>query len=125
MLSSARHSHESRTYLQAFPRSCPWRLETPPERWVGWLWRSTLSHTKLGAYDAEKRGGRKVTKQMTTQMPRWAESLMRKHGISEPPPAGVVPDWLQREVEKTPLWYTIREAKEVRRAHPYLLVEEL
>jgi len=58
-------------------------------------------------------------------MPRWAESLMRKHGISEPPPAGVVPDWLQREVEKTPLWYTIREAKEVRRAHPYLLAEEL
>jgi glucosamine--fructose-6-phosphate aminotransferase (isomerizing) len=62
---------------------------------------------------------------MTTHMPRWAESIMRKHGISEPPPAGVVPDWLRAEVEKTPLWYIIREAKEIRRAHPYLLVEEL
>ena len=62
---------------------------------------------------------------MTTRMPRWAESIMRKNGISEPPSAGVVPDWLRAEVEKTPLWYIIREAKEIRRAHPYLLVEEL
>ncbi len=66
-----------------------------------------------------------MTKEMTTHMPRWAESIMKKHGISEPPPAGVVPDWLRAEVEKTPLWYIIREAKEVRHAHPYLLVEEL
>ena len=58
-------------------------------------------------------------------MPRWAETLMKKHGISEPPAVGVVPDWLRMEVEKTPLWYIIREAKEVRHAHPYLLVEEL
>jgi glucosamine--fructose-6-phosphate aminotransferase (isomerizing) len=50
---------------------------------------------------------------------------MQKHGISDPPPAGVVPEWLRDEVEKTPLWYIIREAKEVRHAHPYLLVEEL
>lgn len=66
-----------------------------------------------------------MTKEKTTHMPRWAESIMKKHGISEPPPAGVVPDWLRAEVEKTPLWYIIREAKEVRHAHPYLLVEEL
>lgn len=59
------------------------------------------------------------------RMPRWAVSLMSKHGISEPPGAGVVPEWLRAEVEKTPLWYIIREAKEVRHAHPYLLVEEL
>ena len=58
-------------------------------------------------------------------MPRWAEQIMRKHGVSEPPPPGTVPDWLRAEVEETPLWYIIREAKEVRRAHPYLLVEEL
>jgi glucosamine--fructose-6-phosphate aminotransferase (isomerizing) len=58
-------------------------------------------------------------------MPRWAELIMNKHGISEPPVAGVVPDWLRAEVEKTPLWYIIREAKEVRRAHPFILVEEL
>jgi glucosamine--fructose-6-phosphate aminotransferase (isomerizing) len=50
---------------------------------------------------------------------------MRKHGISEPPPAGAVPEWLQEEVESTPLWYIIREAKEVRRTHPFLLIEEL
>ena len=50
---------------------------------------------------------------------------MKKHGISKPPPAGVVPDWLRAEVEKTPLWYIIREAKEVRHTHPYLLIEEL
>lgn len=58
-------------------------------------------------------------------MPHWAEALMRKHGISEPPARGVVPEWLRGEVERTPLWYIIREAKEVRRAHPYLLVEEV
>ena len=63
--------------------------------------------------------------QMRLQMPRWAASLMQKHGISEPPAPGVVPEWLRVEVEKTPLWYIIREAKEVRHAHPYLLIEEL
>ena len=66
-----------------------------------------------------------MTKENATGMPRWAQLLMSKHGISEPPPMGAVPDWLRREVEKTPLWYIIREAKEVRRAHPFLLVEEL
>jgi glucosamine--fructose-6-phosphate aminotransferase (isomerizing) len=66
-----------------------------------------------------------VTKDMTMQMPHWAESMMSKHGISEPPAQGVVPDWLRAEVETVPLWYIIREAKEVRRAHPYLLIEEL
>jgi glucosamine--fructose-6-phosphate aminotransferase (isomerizing) len=66
-----------------------------------------------------------VSKEIATHMPRWAESIMRKHGISEPPPAGVVPDWLRAEVEETPLWYIIREAKEVRRSHPYILIEEL
>ena len=61
----------------------------------------------------------------TTQMPRWAMSLMKKHGISEPPRTGVVPEWLHEEVARMPLWYIIREAKEVRRAHPFLLIEEL
>lgn len=64
-------------------------------------------------------------KQSTMHMPRWALSLMQKHGLSEPPAAGEVPEWLRDEVEKTPLWYIIREAKEVRHAHPYLLIEEL
>jgi glucosamine--fructose-6-phosphate aminotransferase (isomerizing) len=58
-------------------------------------------------------------------MPRWAELIMNKHGITEPPAPGVVPDWLRTEVERVPLWYIIREAKEVRNAHPYLLIEEL
>lgn len=58
-------------------------------------------------------------------MPRWAESLMAKHGVSEPPAPGTVPEWLRTEVEETPLWYIIREAREVRREHPYLLIEEL
>jgi len=66
-----------------------------------------------------------VKKETTKDMPRWAESLMKKHGVSEPPPAGVVPAWLRDEVDRTPLWYIIREAKEVRRSHPYLLIEEL
>lgn len=67
-----------------------------------------------------------MTKKETTitHMPRWAVSLMKKYGISDPPPAGVLPEWLRSEVERTPLWYIIREAKEIRRAHPYLLVEE-
>jgi len=66
-----------------------------------------------------------VTKETATQMPRWAEKLMKKYGIEEAPPQGAVPEWLRKEVETTPLWYIIREAKEVRRSHPYLLIEEL
>ncbi|HLY62289.1 MAG TPA: SIS domain-containing protein [Terriglobia bacterium] len=66
-----------------------------------------------------------MTKEFSKDMPRWAEVLMKKYGISQPPPPGTVPEWLRSEVEKTPLWYIIREAKEVRRAHPYLLIEEL
>lgn len=58
-------------------------------------------------------------------MPRWASALMRKHGVTAPPTAGTVPDWLRSEVEKTPLWYIIRESKDVRSAHPFLLIEEL
>lgn len=64
-------------------------------------------------------------KETATHLPRWADKLMKKYGITEPPPAGTVPEWLRQEVEATPLWYIIREAKEVRRAHPYLLIEEL
>ena len=66
-----------------------------------------------------------MTRQSTMHMPRWAQSLMQKYGLTEPPAARVVPEWLRDEVEKTPLWYIIREAKEVRHAHPYLLIEEL
>ena len=66
-----------------------------------------------------------MDKQMMIDMPRWAMALMKRHGITEPPPAGVIPEWLHDEVEETPLWYIIREAKEVRRAHPYLAIEEL
>ncbi len=58
-------------------------------------------------------------------LPRWAVEMMARHGVNEPPAAGIVPDWLRKEVDKTPLWYIIREAKEVRHAHPYLLIEEL
>jgi glutamine---fructose-6-phosphate transaminase (isomerizing) len=66
-----------------------------------------------------------VTRETNSQMPRWAKVIMKKHGITEPPAPGVVPDWLRSEVDKVPLWYIIREAKEVRTVHPYLLVEEL
>lgn len=66
-----------------------------------------------------------MTKQTTKRMPRWAERIMNKNGITEPPLPGVIPEWLRAEAEDTPLWYIIREAKEVRHAHPYLLIEEL
>lgn len=66
-----------------------------------------------------------MTKETATETPRWAEKLMRKHGVGQPPAQGEVPEWLCAEVQTTPLWYIIREAKEVRRAHPYLLIEEL
>jgi glucosamine--fructose-6-phosphate aminotransferase (isomerizing) len=61
----------------------------------------------------------------STSMPRWARILMKEHGATEVPASGEVPFWLKAAVEKTPLWYIIREAKEVRHAHPYLLIEEL
>lgn len=67
----------------------------------------------------------KVTQTNKQHLPRWAEQIMLRHNINEPPRPGVVPEWLRAEVEKTPLWYIIREAKEVRSAHPYLLIDEL
>lgn len=66
-----------------------------------------------------------MTKQIATRMPRWAERIMNKHGIAEPPLPGVIPQWLRIEAESTPLWYIIREAREIRHTHPYLLIEEL
>lgn len=58
-------------------------------------------------------------------LPRWAKNLMTKYNISEPPKQGEIPDWLKSEVEEKPLWYIIREAEEVRKQHPFILIEEI
>ena len=60
-----------------------------------------------------------------THTPRWAQQLMDKHGISEPPKAGEIPSWLKQEVEQKPLWYIIREADGVRSSHPFILIDEI
>lgn len=36
-----------------------------------------------------------------------------------------IPEWLQQEVVRTPLWYIIREAVERRSEHPYVLLDEI
>lgn len=36
-----------------------------------------------------------------------------------------IPDWLGQEAARRPLWYTIREASEVRTEHPFLLHDEI
>lgn len=63
---------------------------------------------------------------MTDQLPRWARRLKEDHPDGEmPSPERPIPAWLEAEVEKVPLWYTIREAKETRSQHPFLLLDEI
>ncbi|HEY8346443.1 MAG TPA: SIS domain-containing protein [Symbiobacteriaceae bacterium] len=60
------------------------------------------------------------------RLPRWAQRLMEQHPGAEMPTAdNPIPAWLEEEAKKRPLWYTIREAKEVRTGHPYLVYDEL
>ena len=59
-------------------------------------------------------------------VPRWAQQLMDRHpeaGKSSPDVA--IPPWLLEETRRTPLWYIIREADEVRSAHPFLVFDEI
>lgn len=60
------------------------------------------------------------------QLPRWARELRDRHpGAEAPTRDRPIPDWLAEETRRTPLWYIIRGAGEVRREHPYLLYEEI
>ena len=59
-------------------------------------------------------------------VPRWAQQLMDRHpGAKMSSPGGAVPSWLVEETRRTPLWYIIREAEEVRSAHPFLVFDEI
>ncbi len=60
------------------------------------------------------------------KLPRWATQLMERHpGAEIPTREHPIPDWLGQEAARRPLWYTIREASEVRTEHPFLLHDEI
>ncbi len=60
-----------------------------------------------------------------SKMPRWAEELFAQHPNAEPITKDhAVPEWLEEEVRKTPLWYTIRGGQ-ARTEAPYLLIDEI
>lgn len=61
-----------------------------------------------------------------SQLPRWAQQLKQAHPDGAMPTrAEPIPDWLAAETAKMPLWYIIRQASEVRSAHPYVLHREI
>ena len=61
-----------------------------------------------------------------TQLPRWAQRLKERNPDGEMPSREQpIPGWLETEVVRVPLWYTIREAPEIRSQHPFLLLEEI
>lgn len=61
------------------------------------------------------------------KLPRWAQKLLDKYPDAErPTPENPVPDWLEEELRRVPLWYHIREATdEPRFAPPYHLIEDV
>jgi len=121
MRSAGKHRNGWSSYHLMQLKSSRCRWGTPPACSAVWRWRWRVSGFRPRTVRRKA-----MTQQSTaTQMPRWAESLMKKHGITEPPSPGEIPEWLRNEVAETPLWYIIREAREARAAHPYLLVEEL
>jgi glutamine---fructose-6-phosphate transaminase (isomerizing) len=60
------------------------------------------------------------------RLPRWAQRLKDAHPDAEMPTReNPIPDWLEQEARKVPLWYIIREAPGPRDAHPFLLHAEI
>lgn len=60
------------------------------------------------------------------QLPRWAARLLERHPDARIPDRDEpIPPWLAEETARTPLWYLIREAAEVRSEHPFLLHREI
>jgi glucosamine--fructose-6-phosphate aminotransferase (isomerizing) len=59
-------------------------------------------------------------------LPRWAQRLKDQHPDGAMPTrAQPIPDWIAAATAKTPLWYIIREAQEVRTEHPFVLYREI
>lgn len=67
-----------------------------------------------------------TTKPTTSDLPRWAQRLADRHAEAPlPTREDPIPDWLEAEIRKTPLWYLIREAPGPRDRHPFILLEEI
>ena len=63
---------------------------------------------------------------MQVRLPQWAQKLMDKHpGAKRPSVENPMPTWLEEELKKMPLWAYIRGADDVRRGHPYFLIEDV
>lgn len=63
---------------------------------------------------------------MSKELPAWARKLLDRHPDAEvPTPDNPVPDWLEEELRETPLWAFIRGADDIRREHPYFLIEDV
>lgn len=59
-------------------------------------------------------------------LPRWANRLLERNPDAKMPTRdNPIPEWLAEESARTPLWYIIREASEVRDRHPFLLHKEI
>jgi glucosamine--fructose-6-phosphate aminotransferase (isomerizing) len=63
---------------------------------------------------------------METKLPQWAQKLLDRHpGAELPSPTNPAPSWLRQELKRIPLWALIRGADDVRRGHPYFLIEDV
>ena len=59
-------------------------------------------------------------------LPRWAQNLLDQHpGADRPTAAAPIPSWLEEEIARKPLWYTIRESEVVRDRHPFVVHDEI
>lgn len=59
-------------------------------------------------------------------LPRWAKRLLEQDPGREMPTAeNPIPAWVEEEVSEKPLWYIIRESKEVRTEHPFIVLDEI
>jgi glucosamine--fructose-6-phosphate aminotransferase (isomerizing) len=63
---------------------------------------------------------------MPVKLPLWARKLLDRHpGAELPSPQNPAPLWLKQELTRVPLWAFIRGVDDVRREHPYFLIEDV
>jgi len=63
---------------------------------------------------------------LSRKLPGWAQRLLERHAGAElPTPERPIPDWLDQEIRRTPLWVLIRGSDGVRHGHPYFIYEDI
>lgn len=60
------------------------------------------------------------------RLPKWAQELLDRHpGAELPTPERPIPEWLEQELQRIPLWSLIRGSDRARTEHPYFIYEDI